>query len=156
MKLTDIITPQMVIYPLQGQAKEDVIKEMVLHLKKLDKINDPNTVFDTIMERERIMTTGVGHHIAIPHGKSIDIHEIIVLLGLQPKGIDFQSLDKLPVHIVFLLLTSEKDKGIHIRMLSRISRLLNRLECRNALLEARSADEALTVLRQAENQWFEI
>jgi mannitol/fructose-specific phosphotransferase system IIA component (Ntr-type) len=102
------------------------------------------------------MTTGIGHHIAIPHGKIVDIHDIVVLLGLQPKGIDFDALDKLPVHIVFLLLTNEKDKGIHIRLLSRISRLLNRLECRNALLEARSAEEALDVIRHAEDQWFEI
>ncbi|HDR03982.1 MAG TPA: PTS sugar transporter subunit IIA [Candidatus Marinimicrobia bacterium] len=156
MKLTDIITQKMVIYPLQGESKEAVIREMVLHLKKLEKINDPNTIFDTIMERERIMTTGVGHHIAIPHGKSVDIHEIIVLLGLQPNGIDFDSLDKLPVHIVFLLLTSEKDKGIHIRLLSRISRLLNRIECRRALIAAQSTEDALEILRHAEEQWFEI
>lgn len=156
MKLSDVITKELIQIPLNAGSKEGVIREMVLHLKEKNKIDDANTTFDIIMERERIMTTGIGHGIAIPHGKSPILNEIIVTLGIRPEGIEFEALDKQPVNIVFLLLTSEKDKGIHIRLLSRISRILNRPECRTALIQSTSADEALTVIKNAEQEWFEL
>ncbi len=156
MKLTDIIQENLILVPLEEQTQEAVVREMIRFLSSRNYIDDPNHIFDIIMERERILSTGIGSGIAIPHGKSSSIQEPVVALGISKKGIDYKALDKKEVYLVFLLLTADNDKGMHIRLLSRISRLLNRNECRLALMEAGSPREALDIIRDAEQKWFEI
>lgn len=156
MKLRDIIREELVLVPLEEQTQEGVIREIIRFLSVGNFIDDPNHIFDIVMERERILSTGIGSGIAIPHGKSNNIEEPIVVLGISKKGIDYKSLDKKEVYLVFLLLTPENDKGMHIRLLSRISRLLNKKECRLALMEAESVKKAVEIIREAEKKWFEI
>lgn len=156
MKLRDIIKEDLVLVPLEEQNQESVVRELIRFLSANGYIKDPNHIFDIIMERERILSTGIGNGIAIPHGKTDGIEDPIVALGISQKGIDYKSLDKKEVYLVFLLLTSENDKGMHIRLLSRISRLLNQKECRLALMDARTAADAVKIIQAAEQKWFEI
>ena len=156
MKLTDIINEDLILVPLEEQTQEAVVREMIRFLSSREYIHDPNHIFDIIMERERILSTGIGSGIAIPHGKTEGLEDPIVALGISKKGIDYKALDKKEVYLVFLLLTSDHDKGMHIRLLSRISRLLNKTECRLALMEAESPEDAVRIIREAEQKWFEI
>jgi len=156
MKLTDIINEDLILVPLEEQTQEAVVREMIRFLSSREYIHDPNHIFDIIMERERILSTGIGSGIAIPHGKTEGLEDPIVALGISKKGIDYKALDKKEVYLVFLLLTSDHDKGMHIRLLSRISRLLNKTECRMALMDANSPEEAVRIIREAEQKWFEI
>ncbi len=109
-----------------------------------------------MLEREKIMTTGVGNGIAIPHCKHPDSPEFSVCLGIQAKGVDFQSIDKNPVKIMFLLVGPENNPGLHIKLLSRISRLMSNEELRQQLLSCETDQEAYTLIHDEENYFFEI
>ena len=84
MKLKDILTDDQIVIPLKSQSKDDVIKEMVDYLYKLKKIQDKNKILKAILDREKVMSTGVGDRVAIPHGKAEGVKDIIALFGIYP------------------------------------------------------------------------
>ena len=108
------------------------------------------------MEREKIMSTGVGKGFAIPHGKTNQVNEILGAFGKSTKPIDYQSLDQQPVHLVFLLVGKDNLVSTHIKLLSRISRMMNKDEFRNSLIEAKSQEEILDLFRKEEENYFEV
>ena len=100
--------------------------------------------------REEIMSTGIGHGIAIPHGKSEYVSELGGVLGIKKEGVDFDALDGKPTHIFFLLVSPLDVSGPHIKALARISRLLKGEEVRQQLIHARDMEEAIAVLNEEE------
>ncbi len=94
--------------------------------------------------------------IAIPHCKHSDCPQFAVGLGIQPGGVDFNAIDKKPVKIIFLLVGPENNPGLHIKLLSRISRLMSNEELRNQLAACKNKDEAFDLIQEEENYFFEI
>jgi fructose-specific phosphotransferase system IIA component len=156
MKLVDVLKPDYIQIPLKGQNKEEVIKELIQVLTSSRFFSDHNTVFSAIMEREKIMTTGVGREVAIPHCKKKECSEFAIALGIHPEGVDFQSIDNRPVKIIFLLIGPEENPGTHIRLLSRISRIIAKESLRDKLKVATTPDEAYRILKEEEEKYFEI
>jgi fructose-specific phosphotransferase system IIA component len=156
MRLTDVLNENLVNISLEGANRDDCIRELIDKLAKTDTIKNADSIFDAVLERERIMTTGVGNGIAIPHCKHTDSPEFAVCLGIQPKGVDFQSIDKKSVNIIFLLVGPENNPGLHIKLLSRISRLMSNEELRQQLLECKSDQDAFHLIQDEENYFFEI
>ncbi|MBN2364677.1 MAG: PTS sugar transporter subunit IIA [Calditrichaeota bacterium] len=156
MKLVDVIQPKSIKIPLQSSTKESIIRELIQVLEKQNLFNDPEDVFKAVMERERIMTTGVGREVAIPHCKKQECNQFAIALGIHPGGIDFNSIDNKPVKIFFLLLGPEENPGMHIRLLSRISRLIAKDSLRQGLLNASGPQEAYELLKAEEEKYFEI
>lgn len=156
MRLTDVLNEDLVNISLSGTNRDDCIKELIDKLATLETINSSDSIFEAVLEREKIMTTGVGNGIAIPHCKHIDSPEFAVCLGIQAKGVDFQSIDKKDVNIIFLLVGPENNPGLHIKLLSRISRLMSNEELRQQLLECKSDKEAFDLIQDEENYFFEI
>src|SRR3990172_7337306 len=136
MKIGDILTEDMVITELEGSSKNDIIDAMIELVSKSSKVLDKEKVREAIFEREKIMSTGVGNGFAIPHGKTDAVSDIVAAFAVTANPIDYQSLDDQPVRIVFLLVGKDSMVGPHIKLLSRISRLMNREEFRQKLLEA--------------------
>jgi PTS system fructose-specific IIA component len=99
-----------------------------------------------------MMSTGIGNGVAIPHGKSQGVEELAVALGITPQEVNFDSLDGKPVRIVFLLVGPEKASSTHIKMLSRISRLLNQAAFRQKLIQAQSSADVMAIIVQEEKQ----
>lgn len=156
MKLVDVLKPEYIKIPLNGKSKKDVIKELIDELSTHELFDDKNAVFNAVLEREKIMTTGVGREVAIPHCKKQECREFAIALGIHQNGIDFSSIDNKPVKIIFILVGPEENPGMHIRLLSRISRLISKELLRENLLRATSTVEAYSLLKAEEEKYFEI
>lgn len=156
MRLTEILANNYIQIPLDSKDRNDAIKALITLLGKNDVITDTEQAFKAVLDREKIMTTGVGNGIAIPHCKDISCPNFAVALGVHPKGINFESIDKKDVRIVFLLVGPENNPGLHIKLLSRISRLMSNEDLRDQLKESHTAEEAMELLEEEENYYFDL
>lgn len=156
MRLTDVLLKDLIKIPLRGKTRDTCIKELIEKLYESKLIKSKETILKAVLDREKIMTTGVGNSIAIPHCKHTDCKEFAVGLGIQSSGVDFAAIDKKPVKIIFLLVGPENNPGLHIKLLSRISRLMSNEELRNQLATCKTKDEAYSFIQEEENYFFEI
>ncbi|MFQ6092231.1 MAG: PTS sugar transporter subunit IIA [bacterium] len=155
MRLTDIIYEQCIKIPLQKRSKRGLIKEMVDLLADAGKIADKDKVLEAVLERERLMSTGVGNGVAIPHGKSDGVDRLVAAFGKTAQDVDFQSLDHKPVRLIFLLVGPEENPGLHIKALSRISRLTSHEKFRQKLLNASSPADVMRIITEGEETFSE-
>jgi len=151
MSLLDILSEESTIVDLQGETKEDIIRELVDVLPMGDVVTDKEKVLMAVLEREKIMSTGIGDGIAIPHGKSDAVSQLAAALGTQRRGVDFEALDGEPAFVFFLLVSPAKVSGPHIKALARISRLLKNDDFKKKLSAATTPAEVLSVI-EAEEQ----
>jgi len=156
MKISDILNQDMVVNGLEGNSKNDIIESMIDLVATSPKVLDKGKVRKAIFEREKIMSTGVGNGFAIPHGKSDAVSEIVAAFAVTEKPIDYESLDEKPVRLVFLLVGKDNLVGPHIKLLSRIPRLMNKEEFRGRLLDMKSSAEILEGFRVEEESYFDV
>jgi len=156
MKICDILKKDKIIPSMKGKTKFDLINELVDLFKDDERVIDLEGMRQSVIEREKIMSTGVGKGFAIPHAKSNSVNEIIAAFGKLDEPVDFQALDGQPVNLIFLLVGRENLVGPHIKLLSRISRMMNRDEFRENLAKAQTADEIYELFENEEKQYFEI
>lgn len=123
MDLRDLITPEGIFPALKVKTKKQVLQELSERAAELTGLN-PRQVFEALLQRERLGSTGVGGGIAIPHGKITGISKIITLFARLDEKVEFESMDGEPVDLVFLLLAPETAGADHLKALARISRLL--------------------------------
>lgn len=142
MRLEEYLKKDLIIHELTASTKEEVLAELVQRVCRSNDEVDRDVALRVLHERERLGTTGIGDGIAIPHGKLTGLDTMIVAMGRSTGGLDFESLDGRPVHVVFLVLAPEHVAGMHLRILAHISRLLKDADFRRALLDAPD-DEAL-------------
>lgn len=150
MLLTELLTPGRIRIPLEGQTKDDLLSELVDVVADNGSAADRDDVLRAVREREAVLSTGIGHGVAIPHGKSAALTELRMAAGRAAGPVDFDALDGKPVSLFFLLVGPESAAGPHIKALSRISRLVRKDDVRERLIAAKNADEFLTALREAE------
>jgi len=155
MKLSEILSADLVIIPLKNHEKNDIIKEMVDHLYQQKKIGNREKILRAILDREKVMSTGVGDHVAIPHGKADGVKDIVASLGITESDVDFHSIDNKPVRLIFLLVGPPDKTGPHLKALSRISRLMHRPEFRSKLLNSKSPKEVMHIISDEEERYFE-
>lgn len=155
MKIADILNDKVIVTNLPGTTKAEIINAMIDLAATNEKVIDKEKMRAAIFEREKIMSTGVGSGFAIPHGKTDAVQDIVAAFAITEQPIDYQSLDDQPVRIVFLLVGRDNSVGPHIKLLSRISRLMNKEEFRKRLIEAESPGEVLKIFRQEESSYFE-
>lgn len=123
MDLGDLITPQGVIASLKVKSKKHALQEMAERAAKLTGC-DARQIFETLLQRERLGSTGIGQGIAIPHGRLERLERIVSVFARLEDPIPFDSLDDQPVELIFLLLAPEHAGADHLKALARISRLL--------------------------------
>jgi fructose-specific phosphotransferase system IIA component len=156
MKISDILEEKLIRTDLPGQTKEEIINAMVELVSQSPKVLDKEKVRAAIWEREKIMSTGVGNGFAIPHGKTDAVADTVAAFGVTAQPIQYQSLDDKPVRLVFLLVGKDNMVGPHIKLLSRISRLMNKEEFRDRLLTTKTPHEVLDIFRQEEAGYSEM
>ena len=155
MRISEILNEQMVLTDLQGNSKEDVINALVDLIGSSTKVLDKEKVRKAIFDREKLMSTGVGNGFAIPHGKTDAVTDIVAAFAVTAEPIDFDAMDKKPVRLVFLLVGKDNMVGPHIKLLSRISRLMTKEQFRTKLLGLRSTNDILETFRQEEASYFD-
>lgn len=156
MKISNILRPEHITAKLKADSKEEIIDELVDLLRGDDRVVDLELVRESVKERENIMSTGVGLGFAIPHSKTNGVNSIIAAFGKKEEPVDFYSLDGKPVNLFFLLVGKENMVGPHIKLLSRISRMMNHEEFRDALRDAKSSDEIYNIFVEEENKYFHL
>ena len=135
MRIEDILRESCVLSDLKAATKTDVLVELVEVLKKERLIGDLGEAVGVIMDRERLGSTGIGEGVAIPHGKLKQMEGVVAAFGRSKNGVDFDAVDGKKVNILFLLLAPEGAASLHLKILSRISRVLRDPSFRSRLTE---------------------
>jgi mannitol/fructose-specific phosphotransferase system IIA component (Ntr-type) len=136
-------------------SKKELINALIDALKdKMDSEEQLEQVRKAVFEREKIMSTGVGKGLAIPHAKTKSVGENLAAFALLDEPLDFDSIDDEPVRLVFLLVGPESNNSQHIKLLSRISRLMNSGSFRETILNCTSTEEILKAFQDEEEKYF--
>jgi nitrogen PTS system EIIA component len=147
MDLSDLIAPHGVIPSLKASNKKQALQELAAKAAKITGI-DAHEIFNTLLQRERLGSTGVGNGIAIPHGKINALGHIVGLFARLEEPIDFEAIDEEPVDLVFLLLAPENAGADHLKALARISRLMREPTAVEKLRASRDKDALYAVLTE--------
>lgn len=156
MKVHELLSTKNILTEFKNENKEEVINELVDLLKGDERVLDLEEVRKCVFEREEKMSTGVGKGFAIPHGKTNSVNDILAAFGKSETPIEYNSLDGEPVHLVFLLIGKENLLAKHIKLLSRISRMMNNEEFRKRLIEAESKESILNIFQEEEQSYSDV
>ena len=152
MKLMEILSANSTIVDLKGETKEAIIEELVDALEVGKVITDKGKVLKAVLEREKVMSTGIGDGIAIPHGKSDAVIRLAAALGTQRRGVEFEALDGEAAYVFFLLVSPANISGPHITALARISRLLKNDDFKKKLIASSTAEEVISAIELEEKK----
>jgi fructose-specific phosphotransferase system IIA component len=150
MLLTEILSLEHVKVPLTAGTKEGVIRELMETLSAGGAVADLPAAIQSVLDRERTRTTGIGSGLAIPHGKTSAVRDLVMAMGRTAVPIDFESIDGKPVTLVILLLSPLDKTGPHIQALARISRMFSADAFRNKLNAAPTAAEVYRLIGEQE------
>jgi len=156
MKISDILSDDVIEVNLEVADKDDAIRKIINIAARSNKILDIQKVTDSIFEREKLVSTGVGKGFAIPHSKTDAISDIVAAFVITKDPIDFDSIDGEPVRFIFLLVGKETLLNTHLKLLSRISRQMNVDEFRDRLLHAATKEEVLNMFKEEEKSYLDI
>lgn len=148
MNLLNAIQKESISISLQSTTKAEVLEELLELAMRSGQIKDQKAARKSILEREKKMSTGMHHGLAIPHGKTDAVDRLVGAMGLAPEGIEFESLDGKPSRIFIFSISPANRAGPHIQFLAEISRLLNHRERRDRLLQATTPEALYAMLTQ--------
>ncbi|MCP8938831.1 PTS IIA-like nitrogen regulatory protein PtsN [Alsobacter sp. SYSU M60028] len=148
MPLTDFLTPEAVVPSLRASSKKQALQEMAAKAAELSGLPE-REIFETLLQRERLGSTGIGQGIAIPHGKLARVEKLFGVFGRLDRPIDFEALDGEPVDLVFVLIAPESAGADHLKALARVARALRDQTVTQKLRAARDAAALYSVLTQA-------
>jgi PTS system nitrogen regulatory IIA component len=149
LRLTDLLTPDRIRIPLHASDKEGVLRELVGILLPGDG-DQEEEVLAAVLERERQFPTGIGHGVAVPHGRTPAMAGLAIVAGTSPTPVSYETIDGQPVRLFFLLAGPEAMAGAHVKALSRISRLVRQEGVRARLLAAQTPQEFYRAMLDAE------
>ena len=152
MKITDLIKKDAIDLNVEASQKEEVIQKAVELMNRNGNIKNKDEYLKLVMKREEEGSTGIGEEIAIPHGKGDSILSPGVAAMVIPNGVDFNSLDGKPVKLLFLIAAPNTKDNVHLEVLSRLSTLLMDKKFRKELIQAKSKEEFLQIIEQAEKE----
>lgn len=151
MLLSDFLSPERVQIPLRHTEKDALLRELVglvVQSEGLEK--EEEEIYRAVQSREEVLSTGIGDGVALPHAKSESVPGLVVAAGVSTQPVDFDALDGRPAQLFFLLLAPERAMGLHIKALSRISRLLRQESLRQRLIAASDANDFVRIIQEAE------
>lgn len=156
MKFADFVCREAVLAELAAADKESTIREMVQSLCNAGKVDagDFESIVKAILKREELGSTGIGRGVAVPHTKHPSVDRLVGTVGVSSQGVDFASLDGEVVHLFFLLVSPPDRPGDHLRALENIARQLRDDTFCRFLKQAKSPQDILLLLDEADNNQF--
>jgi len=148
MNLKTVLTAETINLHLKGSTKDEIINELLDMLVTAGKIPDRQAAFNAVMEREQKMSTGMKHGIAIPHGKTDTIQDLVACVGIAEKPVEFDSLDHEPCRIFIMTLSPLEKTGPHLQFLAEISLLFKSAEKRQEILGAQTPEAIVKILAE--------
>ena len=152
MKIAELLHEENVVAEITARNKGDALSELAGKMVELHPKLNHDTLMKTLLERERLGSTGIGDGVAISHGKLQEMKELALVFGRSRTGVEFDSMDGKPVHLIFLLVAPEESVGEHLKVLARISKLLKNPETRQKLLDAASPAEICATVASEEEK----
>ena len=147
MDLMTVLSPDMIALHLAGATKEEIIDELIDVAMKSGKVKDKASAKASVLDRESRMSTGMKHGIAIPHGKTSAVSELVACVGVSDQEVDFDALDHQGCKIYIMTLSPPEKTGPHLQFLAEVSMLFRSEEKRQAILRSDTAEEVLEVLK---------
>ena len=147
MRLQDYLPASHIIHNLQNTNKIEIIEELLQLMQKLNILTDYDVALNDTLNRESYLSTGLENGLAIPHAKTDAIKDLAMVFGRTEEGVDFQSLDGKPAHLIFLVLSPRNVSGPHIQALAVISRNIKDSAIRDQILSAKTADEIADIIK---------
>ena len=153
MKLTEFVIQEAILPDLKATTKEEVIREMVAHMKSTGalKASDEDAVVAAVLKREELGSTGIGNGVAVPHTKHASVEKLSAMVAISRTGVDFSSLDGEDVYILFLLISPPDRPGDHLRGLENISRHLRSQDFCNFLKQSATTTDIWDLLTEADD-----
>lgn len=148
--ISQLLDPNLVCLDLAGGTKEEILLGLTNLLKGDPRIDDFPQMQKAVLDRERMMSTGVGKGIALPHAKTSAVNDIALVFAITTQPIHFGAVDNIPVRMLFMILSTENEKTAHIKLLSRISRLMNNDDLRKELLSADNYEKVVGIFKVKE------
>ncbi len=152
MRICDIINRNSILIDLTGKDKTEIINKLVDSITNDTRVLDVELVRRDVLEREKIMSTGIGNGFAIPHAKTKGVNGMIAAFARLKDEVDFESMDGINVNLVFLLLGQENEVGPHIQILSRLSRLMKLENFKEELLDSKSPGDVFSLISNIEDK----
>jgi len=149
MNLKSVLTADTISLNLKGTSKEEIINELLDILVAAGKVQDRQSAFNAVMDREKKMSTGMKHGIAIPHGKCASITELVACIGVSKNPIDFDALDREPCRIFIMTISPAEKTGPHLQFLAETSLLFRSEQKRQEVLNATAPDSILAALSES-------
>ncbi len=146
MNLKKILTRDSILPELKANTKRGVIEEMASFMAAAGKFTNRAAAVQSLLAREEKMSTGMQNGVAVPHGKTDAVDQLVAAIAIHRAGVNFAAMDGKPSHIFVITLSPENRAGPHIQFLAEISKALSRPELRDQLLQASSADEIFGLL----------
>jgi mannitol/fructose-specific phosphotransferase system IIA component (Ntr-type) len=150
--LTEILQPTCVKVPLEGKDKNSIITELVDLLEQRKMLNNKESVLNTILNREQMLSSGIGSGVAIPHGKCRDLNKFVMAMGLAREPVEFDSIDGKPVQIIIMLVSPSDKTGLHIQALGRIGRMLHDDKFKAKIEAAETAEQLYEFVSEKETE----
>ncbi len=149
----EYLHPDDIILNIKGRSKKNIISFLLEHLSKRKRINkkDKKNILKAIMQRESMGSTAIGGYIALPHARLSCIKDIIICVGISKEGVNFDSLDEEPVHIIVLLLSNQKNAGLHLKTLAHLAKILRDRSFVQKLKNIQTKEEAIDLVNRQHN-----
>ena len=148
MQIADYVHADLIALELEVGDKEDLLRQLVHRLVEHGRVEEPDTLMNELLKRERVMSTGIGGGIAIPHALLNDVGDLLILFARTSTPLDFQALDGNPVDLVFMLVGPKGGANLYVKLLARVSRLLQSDDFKNGLRQAQTPQEILEILKR--------
>ncbi len=150
MKLTHYIRPDCFLPALQERTREEALRTLVHAVASHGYLRDEQDVYAKLMERENIQSTAVGNGIAIPHCFTDEVPDLIIAMARAPGGLDFDSFDGKPTHVVFLLMGNRQEHSLHLKALARIARLIKSTSFIEKIVASSTVEDMVEAFEQEE------
>lgn len=154
MNIFSLLDTQTILPNLKAKNKAEILDKLVSTLESKVSGDQLEKIYEAVIERENIMSTGVGKGLAIPHGKTSGIDQTYAAFAILNDPVDYEAIDNEPVSMVFLLVGPQSSNSLHIKLLSRISRLMNNSEFREKLRNCETSEDIIKQFQEEEHVSF--
>ena len=150
MNLRDKLKESTILLPIQASTQSEAIQELLVHLQSLDKLSDTSKLYAAITEKEETLPSAAGRGIAYPHFTSMEIDQLVCVLGISKEGLDFNAPDGQLCHLILLTLSPKEDPSEHRKFITRFRNMFDNPKVRIGLLEANNQHEILNIIQNWE------
>ncbi|MCD6163520.1 MAG: PTS sugar transporter subunit IIA [candidate division Zixibacteria bacterium] len=146
IKLSRFIDDNLISFDLKGNTKDEIITELVELAAASEMVKNKDELLKAVLEREKLVTTGVGYNVAFPHAKTKSVRGVVIAFGRKKEGVDFEAMDRKPVNLFFLIAAPEDAIGAHLNVMAKLSFLMKNEKNRSKLIKAKYKEDLIEIL----------